>query len=51
MVKGVTQNTVKGFSELPEHTGLESKITAKWYKGHPENTVKGFSEQPEHPGL
>ncbi len=44
--KGYPKNTVKGFSELPEHTGLQSKNTVKWNKGYPENTVKGFSELP-----
>ncbi len=48
---GYPENTLKGFSELPEHTGLLSKNTVKWYKGYPKNTVKGFSELPEHTGL
>jgi hypothetical protein len=44
--KGYPENTVKGFSEVPEHTGLYFKNTVKWRKGYPENTVKGFSEVP-----
>jgi hypothetical protein len=45
---GYLENTVKGFSEVPEHIGLYFKNTIKWRKGYPENTVKGFSEVPEN---
>ncbi len=42
---GYPENTVKGFSELPEHRPVVQKHH-KWHKGYPENTVKGFSELP-----